>query len=124
VLLWENPTTPITQDRWQAVAVRSIGTVAVTMKPLQSRAGDAVQRVSRFAWWPVHHTWGGPKGPQGGLEGLFNNPTYGETFSAFTPLRLFPPVGSNITEARFFIPGLNREHSSDRKRFWCCLLRR
>ncbi|HET7394386.1 MAG TPA: hypothetical protein VFK25_11380 [Candidatus Binatia bacterium] len=46
-------------------------------------------------------------GPQGGLEGLFNNPTYGETFSAFSPLRLFTPVGSNITEARFFIPGSN-----------------
>ena len=46
-------------------------------------------------------------GPQGGLEGLFNNPTYGDTFSAFSPLRLFTPVGSNITEARFFIPGSN-----------------
>jgi hypothetical protein len=46
-------------------------------------------------------------GPQGGLEGLFNNLTYGETFSAFSPLRLFTPVGSNITEARFFIPGSN-----------------
>jgi len=46
-------------------------------------------------------------GPQGGLEELFNNPTYGETFSAFSPLRLFTPVGSNITEARFFIPGSN-----------------
>ena len=44
-------------------------------------------------------------GPEGGLEGLFNNSTYGETFSAFSPLRLFTPVGSNITEALFFIPG-------------------
>lgn len=44
-------------------------------------------------------------GPQGGLEGLFNNPTYGEIFSAFSPLRLFTPVGSNITEALFFVPG-------------------
>lgn len=44
-------------------------------------------------------------GPQGGLEGLFNNPTYGATFSTFSPLRLFTPVGSNLTEATFFIPG-------------------
>ncbi len=44
-------------------------------------------------------------GPQGGLEGLFNNPTYGATFSTFSPLRLFTPVGSNITEALFFVPG-------------------
>src|SRR5215510_16236005 len=46
-------------------------------------------------------------GPQGGLEALFNNPTYGTTFSAFSPSRLFTPVGSNITEALFFVPGAN-----------------
>jgi hypothetical protein len=46
-------------------------------------------------------------GPQDGLQGLFNNPTYGATFSAFSPLRLFTPVGSNVTEASFFIPGTN-----------------
>ena len=46
-------------------------------------------------------------GPEGGLERLFNNPTYGATFSAFSPLRLFTPVGSNLTEALFFVPGTN-----------------
>ncbi len=46
-------------------------------------------------------------GPQGGLEALFNNPTYGTTFSTFSPLRLFTPVDSNITEALFFVPGAN-----------------
>ena len=44
-------------------------------------------------------------GPQDGLAGLFNNPTYGAEFAAFSPLRLFTPVGSNITEALFFVPG-------------------
>ena len=44
-------------------------------------------------------------GPQGGLAGLFDNPTYGTTFSTFSPLRLFAPVDSNITEALFFVPG-------------------
>ena len=44
-------------------------------------------------------------GAQNGLAGLFNNPTYGTAFSAFSPLRLFTPVGSNITEALFFVPG-------------------
>jgi hypothetical protein len=48
-------------------------------------------------------------GPQGGLAGLFNNPTYATTFSTFSPLRLFTPVGSNITQAAFFVPGTNRE---------------
>jgi len=46
-------------------------------------------------------------GPQGGLAALFDNPTYGTTFSTFSPLRLFTPVGSNITDALFFIPGTN-----------------
>jgi hypothetical protein len=43
-------------------------------------------------------------GPQGGLAVLFNNPTYATIFSTFSPLRLFTPVGSNITEALFFVP--------------------
>jgi hypothetical protein len=46
-------------------------------------------------------------GPQGGLVGLFNNPTYGTIFRAFSPLRLFTPVGSNVTNAVFFLPGSN-----------------
>ncbi len=46
-------------------------------------------------------------GPQGGLAVLFNNPTYGTIFSTFSPLRLFTPVGSNITDALFFVPGTN-----------------
>lgn len=46
-------------------------------------------------------------GPQGGLAALFNNPTYGTIFRAFSPVRLFVPVGSNITEGQFFLPGSN-----------------
>ena len=46
-------------------------------------------------------------GAQGGLATLFNNPTYATIFSTFSPLRLFTPVGSNITEAVFFVPGTN-----------------
>ena len=46
-------------------------------------------------------------GPQGGLAVLFGNPTYGTIFRAFSLSRLFTPVGSNITEAMFFIPGTN-----------------
>jgi len=43
--------------------------------------------------------------PPGGLAGLFNNPTYGTIFRTFSPLRLFSAIGSNITEAHFFVPG-------------------
>src|SRR5438045_7570602 len=46
-------------------------------------------------------------GPQGGLAVLFGNPTYGTIFRTFSPSRLFTPVGSNITEAVFSIPGTN-----------------
>jgi hypothetical protein len=46
-------------------------------------------------------------GPQGGLAVLFGNPTYGTIFRAFSRSRLFTPVGSNITEAAFSIPGTN-----------------
>jgi hypothetical protein len=46
-------------------------------------------------------------GPQGGLAVLFGNPSYDKTFRTFSPSRLFTPVGSNITNALFFIPGTN-----------------
>jgi hypothetical protein len=45
--------------------------------------------------------------PASGLATLLNNPTYATTFRAFSPVRLFAPVGSNITDTLFFIPGSN-----------------
>lgn len=46
-------------------------------------------------------------GPQGGLAVLFDNPSYGLIFKPFSNMRLFTPVGSNVTEALFFQPGSN-----------------
>ena len=47
-------------------------------------------------------------GVDGGLAAFFNNATYGVTFAnTFSPSRLFTPVGSNITDALFFVPGTN-----------------
>ena len=46
-------------------------------------------------------------GLQGGLAVLFNNPSYGTIFRPFSNFRLFTPVGSNITNALFFLPGFN-----------------
>ena len=40
-----------------------------------------------------------------GLATLFKNPDYLTIFNTFSPQRLFTPVGSNITEALFFVPG-------------------
>ena len=45
--------------------------------------------------------------PDGGLATFFGNATYGTIFSTFSPLRLFAPIGSNITDVTFFIPGTN-----------------
>ena len=65
-------------------------------------------RGARFTTPGTGLTQGPPDGgPQGGLAALFDNPTYGDIFSPFSPLRLFAPVGSNFVDGRFFIPGTN-----------------
>ena len=46
-------------------------------------------------------------GTDGGLATLFSNATYGTSFQAFSPVRLFTPIGSNVTESVFSIPGTN-----------------
>jgi hypothetical protein len=45
--------------------------------------------------------------PASGLAATFGNPTYANIFQAFSPLRLFSPIGSNVTDIRFFVPGSN-----------------
>lgn len=39
------------------------------------------------------------------LGTFFGNATYDDTFAAFSAARLFVPVGSNITDGLFFVPG-------------------
>ena len=36
-----------------------------------------------------------------------NNSTYANIFGVFSPLRDFTPVGSNLTQGLFFVPGSN-----------------
>jgi hypothetical protein len=45
--------------------------------------------------------------PPDGLVSTFGNPSYEVVFKAFSPFRLFSPIGSNITDVQFFIPGTN-----------------
>lgn len=45
--------------------------------------------------------------PPSGLATQLNNATYGTIFGTFSPLRVFTPIGSNITDVTFFIPGTN-----------------
>jgi len=43
--------------------------------------------------------------PPSGLATTFNNATYSTIFQPFSPSRMFSPVGSNVTNGLFFIPG-------------------
>ncbi|MFL6467655.1 MAG: hypothetical protein ACJ72Z_06830 [Pyrinomonadaceae bacterium] len=43
--------------------------------------------------------------PAAGLADTFGNPSYANIFKAFSPVRLFSPIGSNVTETVFAIPG-------------------
>ena len=43
--------------------------------------------------------------PPSGLADVFGNPSYANIFKAFSPSRLFSPIGSNITDTVFFVAG-------------------
>jgi hypothetical protein len=45
--------------------------------------------------------------PPSGLADTFGNSSYVTIFRAFSPLRLFSPIGSNVTEVEFSVPGSN-----------------
>ena len=45
--------------------------------------------------------------PPSGLADTFGNSSYATIFRAFSPLRLFSPIGSNVTVVDFFVPGSN-----------------
>ncbi len=45
--------------------------------------------------------------PPSGLADTFGNSSYATIFHAFSPLRLFSPIGSNVTEVWFSVPGSN-----------------
>jgi hypothetical protein len=44
-------------------------------------------------------------GAGGGLASFFANATYGTIFTTFSAPRLFVPVGNNVTDVLFFVPG-------------------
>lgn len=61
---------------------------------LNTRGGRFVTPGSGFVQVPVAN-----------VADFFGNPGYANIFSAFSQVRLFSPVGSNGTEAQFFVPG-------------------
>ncbi len=43
--------------------------------------------------------------PASGLADTFSNPSLATTFKAFSPVRLFAPLNSTVTDVTFFVPG-------------------
>jgi hypothetical protein len=61
---------------------------------LVTRGGRFTTRGGGFVQAPVE-----------GLAATFNNPSYATEFKAFSPVRLFSPLESNVTTTHFFVPG-------------------
>jgi hypothetical protein len=61
---------------------------------LVNRGGRFTTRGDGFVQAPVE-----------GLAATFNNTSYATEFKAFSPVRLFSPIESNVTTAQFFVPG-------------------
>ncbi len=76
------------------------GGSATTLVPTPSNA-FLVTRGARFTTTGT----GFVQAPPSGLADVFGNPSYATIFKPFSQLRLFSPVGSNLTDAVFFVPG-------------------
>jgi hypothetical protein len=61
---------------------------------------------SRGALFTTPDGTGFVQAPPSGLASaaVFNNPSYANIFTAFSPSRLFSPIGSNVTDVDFFVP--------------------
>ena len=70
------------------------GTPLITF--LNTRGANITTRGSGFV-----------QAPPSGLADTFGNSSYATIFHAFSPLRLFSPIGSNVTEVEFSVPGSN-----------------
>jgi len=106
-MLWAIPTTAITHRHSKKRSPRDqLGWRHPTF--WIHSPGNAVQHVLEQPWRPVHHTgnrsFTGARisGPKAASQ-RSSQSAYDTIFSA-QPVRLFTPVGSNITEALFFVP--------------------
>ena len=76
------------------------------MRATAWRAQGSEQRSTRGANITTRGS-GFVQAPPSGLADTFGNSSYATIFHAFSPLRLFSPIGSNVTEVEFSVPGSN-----------------
>jgi hypothetical protein len=55
--------------------------------------------------------------PASGLADVFENPSYAAIFKPFSLQRLFSPIGSNVTDQLFFVPGHGDEQPATTRGF-------
>lgn len=84
----------INWDGGGAVVATPVGTPMTTFQ--NTRGGTFVTPGTGFLQTPVNDA---------ALTSI--NASYATTFGAFSPVRIFTPLGSNITDATFSIPGTN-----------------
>jgi hypothetical protein len=82
-------------------------TTTVSPTPLDN---FLVNRGARF----VTPGTGFVQAPPAGLADVFANPTYATIFKAFSPLRLFSPIDSKVTDTLFFVPGPGAQPATTR----------
>jgi hypothetical protein len=76
------------------------GSTATSITPA-TFDGFLLTRGARFVTSGV----GFVQAPVAGLAATFNNPQYATIFQAFSPSRLFSPIGRTGTNTHFFVPG-------------------
>jgi hypothetical protein len=81
--------------------------VDTTTTPQQTRSTCFNTRGSQFTTPGIGLSQAPPSGAQGGLTSPFQQPELRNDFKPFSNFRLFTPVGSNITDALFFLPASN-----------------
>ena len=98
------PPQPLTEGRreinWDG---GNIANTATTLTPTPILDTFLVGRGARF----TTPGSGFVQAPASGLAAVdvFGNPSYATIFKAFSPSRLFSPIGSNVTDTLFFVPG-------------------
>jgi hypothetical protein len=99
-----NTAGPLTDGRreinWDGGGALTASPAASTFTGFQNRGAVFTTPGTGFTQAPLTAT-----SPNLSLDDVVGSTGYDTTFSTFSPVRVFTPLGSNITDATFFIPG-------------------